>query len=190
MNNDEYTVTDGPDVEPVTTAQAKTHARVDTSDDDTYIGTLITAARRYCEQYTRRTFVTTTYEWTLRSLPAGELVVPRPPLQSVSSIKYIDTDGNEQTWSSDDYQVSTAGVVGRIKPAYSETWPSYRGYDYDAVTVTFVAGYGDAAADVPQEIVHAIKFLVAHWYEHREPVLVGTSITSIPLTVKNLLLQG
>jgi hypothetical protein len=42
----EWTLTrlTGPNLEPITTAQAKTHLRVEISDDDAYIDLLVTAA--------------------------------------------------------------------------------------------------------------------------------------------------
>ena len=45
----------------------------------------------------------------------------------------------------------------------------------NAFEVAFTAGYGDEASDVPAPIRHALKLLVAHWFEHREPVVVGAA---------------
>ncbi len=58
-----------PATEPVTTAEAKTHLRVDTSDDDTLIGTLITVARRRVENDSRHQLVTATWDYTLDRFP-------------------------------------------------------------------------------------------------------------------------
>ena len=58
-----------PTAEPVTLAEAKTHCRVDTSDDDTYITTLIKAARLYTEEATNRALITQTWDWYFDSFP-------------------------------------------------------------------------------------------------------------------------
>lgn len=178
------TLVTAPAEEPVALADAKLHMRVDDSDENALITTLIAAARKWCENHTRRQFVTATYDWTLDRFPCV-LRVPRPPLASVTSITYVDTAGTTQTVDSDDYRVDIATAPGRITEAYSASWPSTRSVT-NAVTVRFVAGYGDAA-DVPESIITAIKIMVAHWYEHREPVMPGLSISSVPMSVTSLL---
>ena len=72
-----------PVVEPVTITEAKAHLRVDTADDDTYIGTLITAAREWCEQYLDRTLVNTQWAMRLERFPTDStypIELPRPPV--------------------------------------------------------------------------------------------------------------
>jgi len=187
--------TTAPSAEPVTTTQAKTHMRVDTSDDDTYIDTLVSAARSFCENFTGRQFVTATWTWKMDRFPSRldashpwrkqEMTVPRPPLASVSSITYVDVDGAAQTWSSSLYDVDSNGDPGRIVPTYGEDFPGVR-VQNDAVTVVYTAGYG-GASDVPQEIKQAILLLAAHWYENREASIVGVSASTIPLAVDSIL---
>lgn len=179
------TLTSAPAAEPVSTAEAKTHMRVETSDDDTYIGTLITAARRYCEAVQKRAFITQTWKLYLDRFPSV-IRVPKPPLQSVSSIAYLDTNGDSQTLSSSVYTVDTDSEPGLIYEGYNQQWPATRDVE-KAITVTFLAGYGDASTDVPAEVIHAIKLMVGHWYEHREAVADGVTPAMVPLTVHSLL---
>lgn len=135
-----------PAYEPISLASAKAWLRVDSTTEDALIGSLIVAARAVVEQITNRALVTQTWDWRLADFPSDEdeLRVPKPPLASVSSITYIDDAGTTQTWSTDDYDVSTpagdACQMGRVKLAYGETWPDTRS-DLDAITVRFVAGY-------------------------------------------------
>ena len=171
--------------EPITTAEAKTHLRVDTSDDDTYIGTLIASARNWCEVYTARQIIAATYVLKLDEWPEGVILLPRPPLASITHIRYVDTGGTEQTWASSKYDVDTNSEPGRVVPAYGETFPSIRG-QIDSVIVTYVAGWANAAA-VPVEVRHAVKMMVAQWYEHREPTISGLSVASVPLAAERLL---
>ena len=180
------TLSSGASVEPITTAEAKSQIRVDTSDDDTLIDNYIVAAREHGEQMTRRAFITQTWVWKLDKFPPGGVMyVPLPPLQSVTSIQYVDANGSTQTWSTDDYDVDISSKPGRIVPVYNGSFPTTR-IDTNAVTVTFVAGYGDATTDVPEQLRVAISQLVGHWYEHREEVVTGTIVAKLPNVVETL----
>lgn len=170
--------------EPISTAEAKTHLRVTSSDDDTYIGTLIKVARKNVEQYLSRALITQTWTWKLDAFPS-EFEVPYAPLQSVTSIQYLDTGGSSQTLDSSVYTVDANSEPGRIVEAYSQSWPATRDV-IDAVTVTYVAGYGDAGSDVPEPIRQAILILVSQWYENREPV-TPVDLREVPISVDYLL---
>ena len=173
-----------PTEEPVTLGEAKLHLRVDGSDDDDLITALIKAARDQCEAFTRRQFVTATYEYTLDGF-SGFIPLPRPPLDDVNSIAYVDSDGDDQTVDSGDYDVVTDTVIGYVQPAYGEVWPNVRGHTND-ITIDYDAGYGAASA-VPDTLKAAIKLLVGHLYENREAVVVGTTVSKLPLAVESLL---
>jgi len=100
--------------------------------------------------------------------PWRRIELPMPPLQSVTSLKYIDDAGVEQTMPTADYVVDAQHMIGRIRPAHGTQWPSTLD-DEGAVRITFVAGYGAAGA-VPQPIKQAILLLVGHWWINREAV--------------------
>jgi uncharacterized phiE125 gp8 family phage protein len=181
-------VTTQPAAEPISSTEAKAHLRVDHTDDDTLIGALITAARMHCENFTRRKLISQTLTGKLDRFPAddGEILLPYPPLVSVTSVKYIDTDGVLQTMSASDYAADTYSLPGRITLAYGEIWPTPRDIE-NAVTIVWTAGYGAAGSSVPQPIRQAMLLLIAHWYENREVAITGTIITQIPLAVEALL---
>ena len=172
------TIVTAPSEEPITTAEAKSQARVEVADDDTIIGTMITAARQHAETVTRRAFATQTWDLFLDSFPSERIDIPLPPLQSVTSIKYIDEDGVQQTWDSSKYRVDTDSEPARITPAYDETWPTARNVT-GAIEVRFVAGYGAAAA-VPEGIKSWLKVRVATMYEHREQFFIGANVGEMP----------
>src|SRR5512139_2020471 len=95
-----------PTSEPVTLAEAKAQCRVDISTDDVLIGNLITAAREYCELHDWRVYMPQTWELYLDDWPKTQNIeIPKPPLQSVTSFKYIDEDGVETTLDSGQYFV-------------------------------------------------------------------------------------
>lgn len=172
-----------PTVEPVTLAEAKTHLRITGTDHDTLITALIVAARQYLEDVkTGRAFITQTWDLTMDSFPAC-ILVPFPPLQSVTSLKYYDTDGTEQTWDASNYRVDIASEPGRITPAYGVVWPSVR-RQTGTITVRFVAGYGLAAA-VPENVKHLVKLLIGTWFEYPEGI-GPANIRPLPFAVEAL----
>lgn len=177
-----------PAAEPLTTAQAKAHLVVESAftDDDTLIGTLITVARAYVEDYTGCQIYTATWVYRLDGFPSYEIRLPKPPLQSVTSVAYVDTSGTAQTLTATtDYTVDQYGIPGRIVPAYGCTWPSTYGHVND-VTITYTAGYGDADAEYPAPMIHAMKLIIGELYEHRERFIVGDAPHEFP-TVDRLL---
>ena len=179
------TETVAPSVEPITTAEAKTELRVEHSEEDDLIDRKIKAARRMVEKITRRSLINTTFTLKLDAFPV-EIRTPRSPLSSVTSITHIDCDGNSQTVASSVYDVDTDTEPGRIFLKFDQSWPDTREIN-NAVTVTHVVGYGAAASAIPEDLVSAVLMLMAHYYEQREPVVVGTITAKIPMSVESLM---
>ncbi len=164
--------------EPVTLSEAKAHLRVTASDEDALITALITAARTTCENEIRRSLITQTWELTLDQFPDA-IELPYPPIIGITSVEYIDaTSGTETTLSSASYTLDAKSEPGWLVPAYGYNWPSTRD-EINAVTVTYTAGYGNAAA-VPEAIKGWIKLMVGHLCENREAVVVGASVAKLP----------
>lgn len=180
-----------PAVEPVTLAEAKAHLRVDASDEDTYIGTLITAARQWVEEYLDRSLVNT--QWTMRldSFPY-EIELPRPPIASAGTVTavtvtYTLADESTATLSATAYRVDRNSTPGVVRQLRSGSWPANLD-DYNAVSVTWWAGYGATGASVPAAIRHAILLLVGAWYDtSRSGVVTGTISKEVEFGVKSLL---
>ena len=139
------------------------------SIEDDYITDLITSARRVVERHSRRSLITQTWEVAMNSFPYCDVIkLPYPPLQSVTSVTYYDTDGTGATFTSDDYYVDTYAEPGTISLGYSKQWPTTTLRPTNGVIIEYVTGFGDAATDVPDEYKQAIKILGAELYEHRE----------------------
>ena len=163
-----------PAVEPVTLSEAKAHLRVDTSDDDTYIGTLITAAREWVEQYLDRTLVHT--QWVMRFdrfPPSGTepVELPRPPMvvsgtATAVTVVFTSEAGTTSTYSTAEYRVDRYATPGTVLPQYGYTWTPHR-QDDNAISVTWWAGYGASGSSVPAAIRHAMLMLIGTWYERR-----------------------
>ena len=137
-------------------------------DDDDYITDLITAARERVELDQERALITQTITLKMDRFPAGNFfTLPRPRLISVTSIKYNDTDGDEQTLSSANYVVDVYSEPGRVALENTESWPSTEGNIND-VEVIYTAGWGAAATNVPLATKQAMLLLIGDTYRHRE----------------------
>ncbi len=172
-----------PADEPVTLIEAKDHLKEETTANDAIISDAIVDARQWAEEYTGRQFVTATWDWFLDGF-CPSFSVPLPPLQSVTSVKYLDTAGAEQTLDAATYRVDAVSEPGRIALDYGKSWPSTHPV-INAVTVRFVAGYGAAAA-VPEPIRQAILILLGELYEQRQES-VPSSFAAVPFGVRALL---
>lgn len=174
-----------PASEPVSLAEAKLHLRVEHAADDALITALIQAARERAEAITRRALITQTWEMYLDEWPEqGFIRLPLPPLQSVTSAKYTDTDGAEYTFT--DWTADAASLPGRVVLNHGAAWPSVTLRPVNPIAVRFVAGYGDAAA-VPASIKAAMLLMIGHLYENREESVVGVSIAALPMGAEALL---
>ena len=164
------TRTTAPAVEPVTLVEAKAHCRVDTSADDTLIQGYITTAREWVEDYIDRALVTQQLVMRLDAFPA-EIELPRPPMiasgtATAVTITYVTGDtGGTATLSSSTYRVDHTATPGVVRNLYGGSWPSHL-LDQNSVTVSWWAGYGDAAS-VPQRVKSAILMCVHELYEKR-----------------------
>lgn len=179
--------------EPITTAQAKKHCNISTSDDDTYVDILIKAARQKVEADTGRCFINQSWYLYLDDFPASSgtpLYLPKSPLSTVTAITYTDTADAAQTWSNLCYDVDPASEPGRVLPKYGYTYPTDAKDKPSCVRVEYVAGYGtdiSTATTLPVTMTQALYLLVSHWYETREPVVTGTIVSKIPFAYEALI---
>lgn len=188
------TLITAPLIEPILLKDVKRHLSQEETDDDTLIEILITACREHAEMWTRRQFLTATWELSLDEFPGSEdqkwseIKIPRPPLQSITSIKYDDLDGNEQTLSSSVYSVDTGVEPGIVRLAYDQSWPSTRA-QANAVRIRFVAGWTSRDL-VPRSIQQALLLHISHLYDHPDAVIVEkgrATIQAPPMAYESLL---
>lgn len=159
------TVQTAPTVLPASVAECKTALRVDQTAHDTLIENLIKAARDFVETTCRITLTNTTYDYRLDRFPLGNIELRRPPVSSVTSVSYIDINGDSQTLTAnDDYHVDIYGEPPQIEP--NDSWPSTLAGQPNEVTIRYVAGFGAVAANVPERIRQALIAIVIDMYEH------------------------
>lgn len=172
-----------PAAEPVSLADAKAFLNAPSgTQDDTLITALQLSARQWVEEYLNRSLITQTWDWMLDRFPWWSLQnpfraleVPRGPIQSISSVKYVDQGGTTQTYDPTKYAIDVASVPPRLTPVYGVPWPIPR-YVPNAVTVRFVAGYGADGTKVPEPINKAIMMLINTHYEQREALVIGQTV--------------
>jgi uncharacterized phiE125 gp8 family phage protein len=158
-----------PEDSPVALAEVKLHLRVTHDAEDSEIQSAIDDAVEYLEDRLGQQFITAEWLYTLPCFPSGCIMLPRPPVQTVDEITYVDLAGTTQTLDAAEYQVDIYSKPARIMPAYGKFWPIVRSETFNAVQVSYTAGYGDTADDMPRAVGRAIKFLVSWWYHVREP---------------------
>ena len=184
-----WTLVTPPTEEPVTLAEIKDHLRVSGTAEDSLLTLYAQMAREAVEEETWRALMPQTWTLYLAGWPAdGIIELPRPPLASVTSIKYTDEDGVEATLAASNYRVDTAREPGRVVLAPNGEWPSDVLDSVNGVAVTFVAGYADASA-VPPMAKAAILLQIGEIYANREAVIVGSTpqVTPAVQRVLNLL---
>lgn len=186
-----------PTEEPVTLDDFRGHGRVDDGliDDDAQLEEFISAARERVEQVTGAAILTQTWRFRLDAFPdySQPFYLPKSPLQSITSIQYIDLNGATQTLAASTYKVNAdtdpATWPNRVALAYGQSWPSSR-EEIDAVTITAICGWSTVAS-VPRAIKQTIKMLALYWYDRRAAAefLQGADIKSIPYSVEALLAE-
>jgi len=203
-----YLVT-APTVEPLEIDELGLHLRLSDDALDTegaLLSGLIMSARQQAEKILNRVLITQTWEmklsrwWRYNRDPyfttnyGPNLYWPNPReyqafngirielpvlgVQSVTSITYIDPNQVTQTLAPNQYQLA-GQENGSIIPAYGVTWPDVLPF-YEVITVRWVAGYGDAAADVPQPIKQWMLLQIGNMYENREAMSIGQIVSPLP----------
>lgn len=159
------TVQTAPTVLPVSVAEAKTVLRITHTTHDVYIESLIKGMRAFIESTCRLTLTNTTYDMRLNRFPAGVIELRRPPVSSVTSVKYVDVGGDTQTLTvTTDYHVDIYAETPYIEP--QDTWPATEKNAPNEVTVQYVAGYGAIAASIDEHVRQSLLALITHVYEN------------------------
>jgi len=185
----EYTTVTGPAREPLSIEDAKEHLRIDQHEEDVWLLDAIKATRQRAEGMMGRALVTQTLEVALSGWPAGRVIeLPRPPLVSVTSVKYYGEDDTEYTLAASNYHADTRTTPGRIVLKGTAQWPATALREVNGVIIRYVAGYGSEAADVPAEIRAALKLWLGELYEVRENSAAGGLVT-VPSAAEKLLLK-
>lgn len=179
-------LTSGPAEEPVSVSEAKAHLRLDGTAEDILVASLIVTSRLHIEAALGLALVTQGWRLTLDRWPeGGEVRFPLRPIRSIAEVTVRAADGTPAVVSDESYLLDGNARIPRLV-ARAGKWPS-PGLAAGGITIEFVAGLAEDAEGVPQPIRHALLLLVAHWYEHRDPLEIGSAAAAIPTAVSDLL---
>ncbi len=195
-----------PVIEPLQVADLKLqlYKTASETDQDALLDSMITAARIQVENNTNRQLISAQWDVFLDAFPGywdrrldradypewgdqNEIQIPLGNLISIDSFAYTDTSGVTTSWTVSgtnlllngavQAHIDTAAEPGKIVLAYAQVWPTVVLKTSNPIAIRFTCGYADAGA-VPEPLKHAIRMLVAHWYENRETTTVGTLMQS------------
>jgi uncharacterized phiE125 gp8 family phage protein len=136
-----------PTVEPITFNDVKLQVKLDVDDErDLIEGIYIPAAREDCEDFHGWSYVERTLEYVLDRWPSGDRIyLPRPPVQEIVSVYYLNPDGEEVSFT--DWLPSLDGDPAvLLKPGCP--WPTAELYPAGAVRVQYVSGYPAKESEV------------------------------------------
>lgn len=176
-------VLSGPQQEPITVHDVRAQSRLDVmSIEESYLQSLISAARDVAENHTWLSIAEKTYLTAMDAFPTGAISIDPHPVTEIVSVEYDDLDGNTQTLDPSNYQVDLIGIPARIIPLTD--WPGTQDRA-NAVRVIYKAGY--TPATLPPQLRQAMLVLVDHFYEHRGEVIAGSAISELPMAARALL---
>lgn len=179
-------MTSPPAAEPVALADVKAHLRIDGSDEDILLASLLLTSRLHIETALSLAFIT--QSWTLRldCWPRSRsLELPLTPLRAVDEIRVTDASGAANVVPAASYLVDLAARPARL--VWNNVVPPAPQVPQGGIEIDLSAGFGADGESVPAPLKHAILMLAAHWYEHRDPSEIGTNGARIPDAVSSLI---
>jgi uncharacterized phiE125 gp8 family phage protein len=162
-----WKVTTAPVNEPWTLAEVKSYLKIDDSNEDSMLNTLIKGARMMAESYLNQGLITQTITEKLDRLGDPTIYLSVSPVLAVSSFQYANSENTTATFAATEYVVDTFSKPARLNLGYGKTWPTLYGNIND-VTITYTVGYGTESSAVPYQIRQAILLMVADTYENRQ----------------------
>ena len=162
-----WKVTTAPLNEPWTLAEVKSYLKIDDSNEDSMLNTLIKGARMVAESYLNQALITQTITEKFDRLSNPTIYLSVSPVIAVTNFQYADSQNTTQTFAATEYVVDTFSKPARLSLAYGKTWPTLYGNIND-VTITYTAGYDTESSGVPFQIRQAILLMIADTYENRQ----------------------
>jgi uncharacterized phiE125 gp8 family phage protein len=169
-----------PTVLPVDMGAASRHLHIDgdtdtdVTDDD--IARLIAASAGQIDGpsgWLGRALINQTLELRTEWFDDWQCYLPYPPFGAVTSIKYDDATGAEQTVDPTTYRV-VGGDEPKLILAANKSWPLPNGQP-ECVRIRYTAGYGEDPEAVPAAIRQAILIMAQMLYGMSERNLFVSS---------------
>ncbi len=170
-----------PITEAVSLTELKHQLGIDTSDTtfDSLLPIYQVAARLHFEGQAARTVHEAELEFVRDAFPGSDRIeLPRAtPLISITSVKYTDSDGDEETWPASNYIADTDQTPGALVRGYGKSWPSFTPYPASPIKIRYKAGIATASpiTEASEADKIPILMLAAALFENREAVVVSDS---------------
>lgn len=162
--------------EVITLSEARLHLRLDTEGsppshpDDSIVSALIIAARENAESHTGLAIAESSYTLALDAFPIDAIELFLSPVQSITSVTYVDSGGATQTLTNTKYQLDNYSSPAKLFPL--EPWPATK-VKPNAVLINFIAGFTDGSPNnypLPISLKQAMFIMIGTWYENRESI--------------------
>lgn len=176
----------GPAQEPVSLTEAKEFMRLDGTEDDVLVSTLITAARIHIETSLGKILITENWSYFLDKWPKSKTVyLPLDPIQTIEEIRFHDGLGSFEVIPVEDYSIDIISRHPRLQ--FNGAKPASSSKKLNQIEIRFTAGFGDLQTDIPSDLKQALLMLATHWFEQRDPIAFGGNFTEVPHTIQALL---
>lgn len=174
--------------EPISLQQLKTQVQLadDYREHDNELQALITAAREKYESDTGLVLCSSSWRLNFDQWPVSYLELPTRTVSGISSIKYIDATGAQQTVASTVYELDAAYPSPQIRLKDNQQWPTIRGHKGD-IEINYVAGHANQGA-VPYRDQQAILLLAANWFENRTG-MIASNVSESPVGYNHLVIN-
>ena len=193
----------------VTLAEAKQHLRVTASDDDSYIGGLISMAVDACSNYLGYSIRKGTAKYGFDSftgspalinpvnglnIPSGNYLRVNSRVLSLVSVSYVNSSQAVTAFAGSDWITAPDPMGNYSRNIFINTAPDSITDDTIKYIVEVTEGFnpvGTSAVDpdtiFPMSIKHAALLLVGQYYDNRNAIVVGTIQAKISLGFEYLL---
>ncbi|RWX76157.1 hypothetical protein EPK99_20350 [Neorhizobium lilium] len=172
-----YALITPPVAEPLTLAEVKAHLRLDQTDEDALLLSLIRTAREHLERETGLCLITQSWRLYLDRWPRDGIVrIARSPVQAIQNARVYDADGDPVDVSLEDHLLDGSGRPARFwlrnppKPAQA----------VNGIEIDFTAGYGEAGTDVPDTLKRAMLIHIGHMFAFRGVISPDQQPAGIP----------
>ena len=173
----QFVIKTAPTEKALTLADVKTHLKRDDNDENGYLNLLIDSAQEYAEAHQERRFITQTWTGKFERFQ-NEFLLPFPPLQSVTSVKYYNDSDVLTTVGTSMYEVDPGGhnELARVVLADGESWPSDVDERVNPIEIEFIVGYGDTHTSVPAKTKNWMLLQIGSMDQNRQTEIVGTIV--------------
>lgn len=178
---------EAPATTPITLGEVRSQLRVESFDDDTLLGRLINTAVAYTDVTGSLGHAMISQKWAQWFGPnlSQSVRLQLGPVTQVHAVKYYDENGDLQTDTLNNYEVTGTSFNTLVGPKEGFSWPT-TAQRSDAIRIEYTIGYGETPSTVPETIRHALMLLVGHWYDNREQSVMD-ELSNIPFGYEQLI---